>query len=329
MQGTKWVAAGVAAVVVAIAAASGIVALKFQRNADALWQIVSQQCVPGQRLNNQPAPCRLVNLPDDYVVLKDRNGPLQFLLLPVAKVSGIESQKLLNPATANYFAEAWRARHFMEERRGAPIDESVYALAINSRWGRSQNQLHIHISCLRADVRQRLDSLSGQLSNQWQTHQLANHDYQLRVISRDEFKRTSPFILIARELPGAREEMGSYGITVASLGGGKRVLMVLKRNWLLLNRGHAEELQDHSCALLSRVNPHTSNVPLPNPRTSEPQASILPAAEHQASEALASEPLASEALAPGALAPEPLAPEALAPEPLTSEPLVSEPQAAR
>ena len=258
MQGRKWVAAGVAAVVVAIAATSGIVALNYQQNGDALWQIVSQQCVPAQRLNGQPAPCRLVNLPDDYVVLKDRNGPLQFLLLPVAKVSGIESQKLLNPATANYFAEAWRARHFMEERRGAPIDESVYALTINSRWGRSQNQLHIHISCLRADVRQRLDGLSSQLSQQWQTHRLTRHDYQMRVLTRDEFKRTSPFILVARELPGAREEMGNYGIAIASLGGGKRVLMVLKRNWLLLNSGHAEELQDHDCGVLSRALPQPS-----------------------------------------------------------------------
>ncbi|VTT28892.1 CDP-diacylglycerol pyrophosphatase [Klebsiella pneumoniae] len=225
-------------------------ALNFHKNSDALWKIVSQQCVPGQEQKNNPAPCRQVNIQDGFVVLKDRNGPLQFLLIPVAKVSGIESQKLLNPATPNYFAEAWRARHFMEEKRGAIIDDRNYALTVNSRWGRTQNQLHIHISCLRPDIRQRLDALDKTLSAQWQSQQLGEHQYQLRIITRDEFKRTSPFIRIANELPGAREEMGSYGIAIAALGDGKRVLMVVKRNLLLLNRASAEELQDHSCAIL-------------------------------------------------------------------------------
>ena len=44
--------------------------------------------------------------------------------------------------------------------------------------------------------------------------------------------------------------MGSYGVAIAALGDGKRVLMVVKRNLLLLNRASAEELQDHSCAIL-------------------------------------------------------------------------------
>lgn len=225
-------------------------ALNFHKNSDALWKIVSQQCIPGQQQKNNPAPCRQVNIQDGYVVLKDRNGPLQFLLIPVAKVSGIESQKLLNPATPNYLAEAWRSRHFMEEKRGAIIDDRNYALTVNSRWGRTQNQLHIHISCLRPDIRQRLDALGKTLTAQWQSQQLGEHQYQLRIITRDEFKRTSPFIRIANELPGAREEMGSYGVAIAALGDGKRVLMVVKRNLLLLNRASAEELQDHSCAIL-------------------------------------------------------------------------------
>lgn len=69
-------------------------------------------------------------------------------------------------------------------------------------------------------------------------------------MTHDEFKRTSPFIRLANELPGARDDMGSYSIAVAALGDDKRVLMVVKRHLLLLNRASAEELQDHSCALL-------------------------------------------------------------------------------
>ena len=167
------------------------------------------------------------------MVLKDRNGALQFLLLPIAKITGVESRKLLSPATPNFLSEAWRARHFMEERRGAAINDRVYSLAVNSEWGRTQNQLHVHISCLRADIRQQLDALDSTLNDQWQTHKLGKHDYVMRAITRDEFKRTSPFIRIASELPGARENMGRYGVAIAALKDGRRALMVVERNWLL------------------------------------------------------------------------------------------------
>ncbi|MEJ5175113.1 CDP-diacylglycerol diphosphatase [Erwinia sp. MYb416] len=237
--------------VVLVTVGCAYIALNYLKNSDQLWKIVSQQCVPGQEQKNNPSPCRQVNIQDGYVVLKDRNGALQFLLMPVAKITGVESPGLLNPSTPNYLAEAWRARHFMEEKRGAVIDDRIYSLAVNSRWGRTQNQLHVHISCLRPDIRHQLDALSTRLNDRWQNQRLGSHEYLVRVISRDEFKRTSPFIRMANELPGARENMGSYGIAIAALGDGRRVLMVVKRNLLLLNRASAEELQDHRCALLN------------------------------------------------------------------------------
>mgnify|MGYP001160570547 CR=1 FL=1 len=250
MQGRKRVliVVGIAGVILTAGCAS--IALNYKNNSDALWKIVSQKCVPNQNQNNDPTPCRQVDLRNGYVVLKDRVGPLQFLLMPVEKITGIESPDLLNPATPNFFAEAWRSRHFMEEKRGAPIDDSAYALSINSEGGRTQNQLHIHISCLRPDIRQQLDSLSPKLSSLWQSEQLAGHTYQVRAVTRDEIKKMSPFLRLAREIPGAREEMYKYGIAVAALPDGRRVMMVIKRNLLLLNRGSAEELQDHSCSIL-------------------------------------------------------------------------------
>ena len=138
----------------------------------------------------------------------------------------------------------------MEEKHGAIMDDRVFSLAVNSRWGRSQNQLHIHISCLRPDIREQLDKLDDRLTAKWQSLQLGSHEYEVRTMTRDEFKRTSPFIRIANELPGARDDMGSYGIAIAVLADGRRVLMVVKRNLLRLNRASAEELQDHSCALV-------------------------------------------------------------------------------
>lgn len=252
MQGRKRIVILLVGVIAVTLAVLGIIFINFHRNADALWKIVSQQCVAGAQKNNNPAPCTLVNEADGYVVLKDRNGLLQFLLLPVAKISGIESHRLQSPATPNFLAEAWRARHYMEERWGKKIEDRVYSLTVNARWGRTQNQLHVHISCLRPDIRARLDALDGSLNEKWQPYKLGEHTYFVRSFTRDEFKRTSPFIRIAAELPGARDSMENYGVAIAALSDGRRALMVTKRNWFQLNRGFAEELQDHGCALLQK-----------------------------------------------------------------------------
>lgn len=241
MQGPKRVAILLTVTVALIMAAVATLLLYFNHNADALWNIVSQQCVAGLEKKHDASPCVLVNQQDGYVVLKDRNGPLQFLLLPVAKLSGIESDKLQSPATPNYMAEAWRARHIMEEQRGEKIDDRIYSLAVNSRWGRTQNQLHVHISCLRPDIREHLDALDRSLNDKWQVRQLAGHTYFIRAITRDEFKRTSPFIRVAAELPDARNHMENVGIAIAALSNGRRALMVTQSrirqlNWVMQKR---------------------------------------------------------------------------------------------
>lgn len=50
-----------------------------------LWRIVSQQCLPNQLAHNNPAPCAQVDTQAGFVVFKDRNGPLQYLLMPSTK----------------------------------------------------------------------------------------------------------------------------------------------------------------------------------------------------------------------------------------------------
>ncbi|MBK5674042.1 CDP-diacylglycerol diphosphatase, partial [Salmonella enterica] len=94
-----------------------------------------------------------VNLKGGYVLFKDRNGPLQYLLMPTYRINGTESPLLLDPLTPNFFWQAWQGREIMSQRHGAPVPDNAVSLAINSRSGRTQNHFHIHISCLRPDVR--------------------------------------------------------------------------------------------------------------------------------------------------------------------------------
>lgn len=88
-------------------------------HSDALWKIVSQQCVPHQQQRQNPSPCAEVNLAQRFVIFKDRNGPLQYLLMPTAKITGIESPLLLKPQQPNYFAAAWQQRPWLSKRYGS------------------------------------------------------------------------------------------------------------------------------------------------------------------------------------------------------------------
>ena len=80
-------------------------------DANALWHIVSEQCVPDQKQNHSPKPCEQVDLAGGYAVLKDLVGNTQYLLIPTARISGIESPAVLAPNAPNYWADAWHARH--------------------------------------------------------------------------------------------------------------------------------------------------------------------------------------------------------------------------
>jgi CDP-diacylglycerol pyrophosphatase len=225
-------------------------AVHFHKNSNALWQIISEKCVPGMATTGTPAPCEQVNTAQGYVTLKDINGPLQYLLMPIEKITGMESPLILESATPNLFADAWQQRVLLAQKHGAPIADSALSLAINAQYGRTQNQLHIHISCLRPDVRQQLDTLAPRLNAQWQSEMLRKHRYLVRTLSTAELAQQSAFIRLANEVPNARSEMGKYGLALAQLPDGRLALLALERNWLKLNSGSAEELQDHQCGIL-------------------------------------------------------------------------------
>lgn len=245
----RWITLGVLVLIAAITA----YALQPKiRNPDALWQIVSQQCVPHQRQLNSPKPCVEVNTQAGFVVYKDRNGTLQYLLMPTEKITGIESPELLSAATPNYFVQAWQARHYMALKYGHPIDNQNISLAVNSELGRSQNQLHIHISCLSAKVKKALADQSDSFRPSWQPlpKGLLGHDYLARQITPSELTEQGAFRLLANGVQGAAENMGKYGLAMTSLPNGDFLLLATKRDLTDLNLASIESIQDHSCSVL-------------------------------------------------------------------------------
>ncbi len=222
------------------------------RHSDALRHITLAQCIPGQRLHHAPAPCKEVDLRAGYVLLKDKNGPLQYLLMPTQRINGIESPLLLTAQTPDYFWLTWQKRGVLSEKNGAPLPDLAVSLTINSRLGRTQNHLHIHISCLRRDVRAHLDDNLTKISARWLPLEggLRGHNYLARRVTERELMQRSPFIMLAEEVPDARAHMGRYSLALAQQRDGSLVLLATKRNVWMLNLASAEELQDHQCAIL-------------------------------------------------------------------------------
>lgn len=218
----------------------------------ALWRIAHGLCVPAQQAGAPlPKPCLEVNLQAGDVVIKDIRGVSQLLDIPIARLTGIEAPALLNADTPNYFADAWRARVEMTPLlKAAPARERI-SLAINSMDHRTQNQLHLHINCLKPEVEQALAAEAPSLDGKWRrmTATLAGRLYwALRVDSAD-LDGVFPFRLLADGMPVAPADMGRWTLAAAAVAvNGKPGFVLLADEEDASGGGHAEDLQDIDCA---------------------------------------------------------------------------------
>ena len=231
-------------------------------NPSALWEIVNGKCVPDEQAQRDPSPCSLVDLANGeakgYVVLKDRDGATQFLLIPTARISGIEDPQILDPEATNYFDEAWQERYFVEERLGTPVPRNAMTLAINSVTGRSQNQLHIHIDCIRPDVKAILDANLDKVQGVWTPFPipLLGHTYRSIRINSDTLSDTNPFRVLADQDPSASADMGHHTLVVVGANfpdtGDGFVLLDDKTDIAKGDFASGEELQDHGCKIMQK-----------------------------------------------------------------------------
>ena len=235
-------AASLAAMTLPAAILAAALGLATAADPDALWKIVAGRCVPNAQAGD-PAPC--VAVAPDWAVLKDINGATQYLLIPTARITGIEDPALLAPNAPNYFAAAWQARSHVEARAGHPLPRDAIALAVNPPGARSQDQLHIHVDCIRPDVREAVRSLPAGPGWTPLPAPLAGQRYQAMRLDAAALD-ANPFALLAGGVPGARQAMGQY--TLAVLGSADGFVLLAGRIGED-GGGHGEDLQDHACAL--------------------------------------------------------------------------------
>jgi CDP-diacylglycerol pyrophosphatase len=187
-------------------------------NRDALRMIVQDQCAVHWRERHDASPCERISLPqppherDGFALLHDVKGGAHFLLIPTRTITGMESAALLEPGAPNYFAAAWAARDLL----GHGIRRDAVGLALNPRHARTQDQLHIHIECLRADVAATLRTAAPRINSTWLPLTIAGWPYQALRVMGDELG-SSPVELLANGLPVPPSALGDYTLVVAGM----------------------------------------------------------------------------------------------------------------
>ncbi len=220
---------------------------------NALWQIVNFNCVPAAHTTGKAGICASVDLQGRYALLHDRDGVAQHLLIPTDRISGIESPLLLAPDAPNYWADAWDARRYVEaslNKAGrATLADDEIGLEINSAMRRSQEQLHIHIDCMRADAASALARHRSDPPRVWRWDTIDGARYRIMRIPGPTFD-FNPFDIVAGGKTSP-DIMASQTIFVTGAGPS-----ATDAGWLILNSsldthggtGSAETLLDHRCA---------------------------------------------------------------------------------
>jgi CDP-diacylglycerol pyrophosphatase len=223
---------------------------------NALWRVVHGLCLRDVAISGLPAPCLAVNREQGYAVVPDPRARTEVLLVPTIRIGGIESPEILAPEAVNYWQAAWDARRYVERRAGGSIPRDKIGLAINSAYSRSQNQLHIHVDCVRPDVRRALMDNEAAIGAAWTRLPvpLAGRWYRVRRLAGQDLGQRNPFQLLARGDPTAGRRMPQETLAVigAIFADGSPGFYLLSGHVDLLqgDTGFAESLLDHGCAVL-------------------------------------------------------------------------------
>jgi CDP-diacylglycerol pyrophosphatase len=192
-----------------------------------LFPIVSA-CVANPESHPQ---CAYVDAKAGYAILKDQKGDSQLLLVATQRRWGIDDPHIESADEPNYFEEAWKARRCIVDSAGQPAKESEISIAINSKYGRSDGQLHVHIDILKPDIAARFHP--GIRAFEFEGHNYAVEHYET-------IHGKNLFADLQRSLqPG--DEMANHTIVVIEDPAGG--FFVLNDRMHGLDRASGEELQ--------------------------------------------------------------------------------------
>jgi CDP-diacylglycerol pyrophosphatase len=115
--------------------------------------------------------------------------------------------------------------------------------------------LHIHIDCIRGDVKASLEAHKAAITSVWEPfpEPLAGHSYRAIRVDGDYLGEINPFRLLADSDPKIASDMGDQTLVVVGMNFGPDqpgfVVLTDHADAASGDRASGEELQDHACAV--------------------------------------------------------------------------------
>jgi CDP-diacylglycerol pyrophosphatase len=225
-------------------------------DSDSLWREVHEKCVPHWVASHDPSPCEQILTPNGsengVAILKDKYKESHFLAIATSRISGIESPALEGPAAPHLFEAAWEARRLVFDKLGEVLPRDNVGLAINSALRRSQDQVHIHIDCLKPEARDTVLKRAAEIGSEWsEEFFVVDAPYRARRIEALDLTHINPFDLVAEYLRSHGQELHRASIVVMGVGaeGNKPGFIVLfgLADESHFAFGHGENLLDIGC----------------------------------------------------------------------------------
>lgn len=222
-----------------------------------LWNVV-QVCVANYQLTGAAFPCLEVDTnrgeARGFVTIRAPLEKTHIIVSPTAKIEGIENPTLQSSNAPNFFKDAWQARHYVVEAAAGLAGDQNIGLAVNSLPGRTQDQLHIHVDCVRetyaSELRQHDSAMNEKKWTRLQFPLRSQYYWGIKI--GPDLGNTNVFALAAdllRISPGRMEDMTLVlvpRIFQDEIAG----FYLLAGQYTARSRGggHGEFLLDHSCA---------------------------------------------------------------------------------
>ncbi|OBA59934.1 hypothetical protein A5647_15770 [Mycobacterium sp. 1100029.7] len=169
--------------------------------------------------NPKPGVFIFVN---DSWALKNGNYPgekykYNLLAIPRARVTGVECADIWGPKAFNLWKPAWDDA--INRFKGS-VDVSHVMLGVNSKPGRQQDQLHIHLTSFQQQARRELDALKGISADvsKWSTSMYTVMGHVYRIVRVNDLD-ANVFKLVKDNI--SQNDMFEQSIAVVAGPGGK------------------------------------------------------------------------------------------------------------
>jgi CDP-diacylglycerol pyrophosphatase len=169
---------------------------------EALWSLIHSVCVPISYFGLS-YPCLSVNRREGYVLIRSPiRGMIDVLVSPTTKIQGLESKELLSTEAPNIWLSAWKERSRLNALSSRQLSPTQIMMAVNSKATRSQDQLHLHLGCVRRGVREFFQSQTIPETQTWIPVHIdaVNANFFMKALPADGLKQNA-FKIVSNELP--------------------------------------------------------------------------------------------------------------------------------